>query len=452
MTERDGSPRVSAVPFGRFARLSRLGSMTAGVAGNMAMNGLTQLGRGERPSARDLLLTPQNVGRITDQLAKMRGAAMKIGQLISMDGGDVLPPELAEIMARLRSDAHIMPPSQLKKVLNGNWPAGWLREFERFDVRPVAAASIGQVHRARLRDGRDLAIKVQYPGVPQSIDSDVANVGALVRMSGLLPAGFDLAPYLAEARRQLHEETDYTRESRHLLHFGALLKDDDRFDLPAPVAEWTTPVILAMTFRDGIPIEHLRSAAEDDRNAVARHLVELLLRELFVFGTMQSDPNFANYLYNPITRRIVLLDFGATRRIAPRFADLYRRLILAGLAGDVSAVRAAAGALGFFGPGTRPPHRQRIIRMIAMVFEEITKRPLFDFARTDLGRRMEKEGAALAADGFVPPPLPIDVLFLQRKIGGTFLLASRLGARLPVQEILLETLRTDPTAGRLNED
>lgn len=436
-------PRATRVPSGRMSRLSRLGSMTAGVASNMAVSGLSQLGRGQRPTMRDLLLTPGNIGRITDQLAKMRGAAMKIGQMLSMDGGDVLPAELAEIMARLRSNAHIMPPAQLKKVLNANWRDGWLGAFKRFDVHPIAAASIGQVHRARLRDGRNLAIKVQYPGVAQSIDSDVANVGALIRMSGLLPAGFDLTPYLAEARRQLHEETDYLREGQHLLQFRQLLMGDDRFKVPRLVEEWTTPEILAMTFSEGQQIEDLRSAPQEQRNTVAGHLIDLLLSELFSFGLMQTDPNFANYLHDPDSNRIVLLDFGATRRIDPAFAALYARLIDAGLKKDTNALHTLASDLGFFGPETKPAHVDRILRMILMVFTEIVKQPHFDFAHTDLTRRMQREGAALAADGFVPPPLPIEVLYLQRKIGGMFLLASLLDARLPLQDILLARVDED---------
>ena len=136
MSKRPNDPRAIPVPSRRLARFGRLSAMTAGVAGNMALNGVAQMGRGERPSFQGLLLTPGNISRIADQLAKMRGAAMKIGQMVSMDTGDVLPPELAQIMARLRDDAHFMPPAQLKQVLNAQWPDKWLGAFTTFDVRP----------------------------------------------------------------------------------------------------------------------------------------------------------------------------------------------------------------------------------------------------------------------------------------------------------------------------
>ena len=251
--------------------------MTAGIAGNMAVNGIKQLGQGSRPSLRGLMLTPSNITRITDQLAKMRGAAMKIGQLMSMDTGDMLPPELTDILARLRDDAHPMPPAQLKVVLNTQWPAGWLKSVAKFDVHPIAAASIGQVHRAQLKDGRDLAIKVQYPGVANSIDADVANVGALMRLSGLLPKGFDLAPYLEEWRKQLHAETDYAREAQFLSRFGTLMAKRDAFVVPKLHADWSTPDILAMEYVPGAAIEDATAEPQEQRDAIATDLIDLML-------------------------------------------------------------------------------------------------------------------------------------------------------------------------------
>ena len=437
----DDNTHSARVPSGRLARLTRLGAMTAGVAGNMAVNGAAQLGRGQRPTMKALLLTPANMRRITDQLAQMRGAAMKVGQLMSMDTGDVLPPELTQILGRLRADAAFMPPAQLKKVLARNWPEGWLKGFERFDVRPIAAASIGQVHKARLKDGRDLAIKVQYPGVAASIDSDVANVGALMRMTGLLPKGFELAPYLEEARKQLHEETDYAAEAAHLTRFRGLLDGDDRFVLPEVVEDWSTPDILAMTYVEGRPIEEAATAPEAMRNEIARNLIDLLLTELFAFGLMQTDPNFANFRYVPKTGRIVLLDFGATRELDARIRRQYHDLLQAGLARDRERMRAVSLEIGFFEAATKPAHQDQILGMMGLVFAHLTRAAEFDFMDTAMSSQIQAEGMALAADGFIPPPLPIDVLFLQRKFGGMFLLAAKLGARLPLEQILRDHLR-----------
>jgi predicted unusual protein kinase regulating ubiquinone biosynthesis (AarF/ABC1/UbiB family) len=436
MDDTPDSSRATAVPASRLARLTRLGSMTVGVAGNMAVNGAAQLGRGQRPSMRNLLLTPRNIGRVADELAKMRGAAMKIGQLMSMDTGDVLPPELSQIMARLRDDAHFMPPAQLKQVLNANWPENWLRSFQKFDVRPIAAASIGQVHRAKLKDGRDLAIKVQYPGVARSIDSDVANVGVLMRMSGLLPKGFEISSYLAEARQQLHEETDYTREGQQLSHFRDLLRDDPQFLVPQQHTDWSTPDILAMDYIDGVPIEDMSLAPKEVRNQIAHDLIELTLKELFTFNLMQTDPNFANYRYNHATKQIILLDFGATRALSPTIVFQYQQLMNAGFKDNVEAISRIASEIGFFGPQTLPSHRDQVIALIRLVFSALRDMASIDFAQNELSRELQTKGIAFAEDGFVPPPLPIDVVFLQRKFGGVFLLAAKLKAKVAVAKII----------------
>ncbi len=178
----------ASVPTGRAARLLRFGGMAAGIVGSVAAEGLRALASGKRPDIAQLLLTPTNTLRLTDGLSHLRGAALKLGQMLSMDTGVVLPGELTAILGRMRDDARHMPPNQLQSALNAEWGTGWNGRFARFDVRPFAAASIGQVHRAVTPDGRDLAIKVQYPGVRASIDSDVDNMAALMRMGeGLRP-------------------------------------------------------------------------------------------------------------------------------------------------------------------------------------------------------------------------------------------------------------------------
>jgi len=152
--------KTSSVPRNRVSRFARLGGLAGGIAGGMIAEGVRQLSRGNLPSPSDLVLTPGNARRVAEQLANLRGAAMKLGQLLSMDSGALLPPELAEILARLRADARPMPMSQLVAVLGQSWGRDWEKGFQRFSFTPLAAASIGQVHSAVAKDGRRLALKV----------------------------------------------------------------------------------------------------------------------------------------------------------------------------------------------------------------------------------------------------------------------------------------------------
>ncbi|NBD30322.1 MAG: AarF/ABC1/UbiB kinase family protein [Alphaproteobacteria bacterium] len=424
------------VPSHRLGRSVRLGGLAMGLAGRMARDGLAGLGRGQRPDRRDLLLTPANLHRITNELARMRGAAMKVGQLVSMDAGAILPPDLAEIMARLRDGADFMPPKQLKSVLNAAWGPDWLRRVAQFDVRPIAAASIGQVHKARLRDGRRIAIKVQYPGIARSIDSDVANVGSLIRLSGLAPRGLELAPLLAEARAQLHAETDYAAEATHMSRFADLLSDDPRFALPRPLPELTTQTVLTMDFVTGTPIEALSEAPQARRDHAVEALFDLLLREIFVFGLVQTDPNFGNYLHDDETGQIALLDFGATRALAPWVVAAYGALIRTGMAGRRDDMVTAAIRLGLLDDSLRPDHRARVIAMMETAFVDLRQHPVYDFSDQRLAQTLQAEGMALVQEGLAPAPPPADVLFLQRKIGGLYPLAARLGARVPLHDLL----------------
>ncbi|MEO0360979.1 MAG: AarF/ABC1/UbiB kinase family protein, partial [Pseudomonadota bacterium] len=334
------------------------------------------------------------------------------------------------------SDAEAMPGPQLKAALDRNWGPDWRKRFERFDVRPIAAASIGQVHRAVLKDGRELAIKVQYPGVARSIDSDVANLGALLRMAGLVPKGLDLAPYLEEARRQLHEEADYEREGARLVEYRRLIEGEPGFVAPELVEDLTRKEILAMTYIPGAPIERSEDADQATRDRIASRLIDLSLSELFEFRLMQTDSNFANFRYDAERDRIVLLDFGATRALDPQFVEDCRALLCAGLAEDRAGTRAACERLDILHEATAPAHRERIFAMVETAFEALRRDEVFDFAASDLSRRLQAEGEALALEEPTPPPVPMDALYVQRKLGGMFLLATRLRARAPVRAML----------------
>ncbi len=435
MAQRPEDDEGLAVPSRRLGRLARFGGLASGIAGNMLVEGARTVARGQRPALEDLLLTPSNAAKVADQLSQLRGAAMKVGQLLSMDAGDLIPPELADILARLRAGAHPMPPQQLKAVLNENWGQGWLRRFSPFETRPIAAASIGQVHRARTKDGRDLAIKIQYPGVKQSIDSDVDNVATLIRISGLLPKGVDVDPLLAEAKNQLHEEADYEREGRYLEKFRTLLADDERFIVPALHEDFTTPSILAMDYVPGIPIEEAEHWPQEDRNRVVGHLLDLMLQELFVFRMMQTDPNFANYQYDEDKGRLVLLDFGATREFTESLTEGYRAFMKAGMTSDREAIRRAAMELGFLDEAISQAHQDLLIDIIDTGMESLRVEGPYDFGSTDLALRVREQGIALRTSGFVHMP-PTEALFLHRKFAGIYLLAGRLKAQVDVRALV----------------
>lgn len=428
--------RHRAIPSSRAARLGAFGRLAGGVASGMLGEGARRLARGERPRMRDLVLTPGNVGRLADRLSHLRGAAMKLGQMISMDAGDLLPPELAAILAQLRSQAHRMPPEQLRRVLDSEWGPDWRRRFARFNATPIAAASIGQVHRATLPDGRELAIKVQYPGVRESIDSDVDNVATLLRVSGVLPRELDLAPLLTEAKRQLHEEADYEREAAQMTRFADWLDGHTDYVVPRPLPELTTARVLAMDFIDGIPIEALADAPQEQRDAAMRDLMALVLREMFEFGAMQTDPNFANYRFQLDAGRLVLLDFGAARDVDPATAQGYRSLLSAGLSGDRDAVREAARAAGFLGEAAVARHRPLVDRMIDIVVTEMSRPGPFDFGDRGFVEVLREQGMEMAADRSTWHIPPVETLFVQRKVSGTALLAARLEARVDVRELV----------------
>ena len=432
--------KKKAVPSRRVTRFSKMVQLAGGVAGSMVAEGTKQLGQGRRPKIRDLLLTPKNARRVADQLANLRGAAMKLGQLLSMDGGDFLPPELTDILARLRSNAESMPTKQLVKILVNAWGEDWRDNFYQFDMNPLAAASIGQVHKAVTHDGRTLALKIQYPGVRKSIDSDVDNVVTLLRVSTLLPKELEIDQLLAEAKLQLHQEADYMREAKYLKKYGEYLASSDYFLIPEVDDELTTPDILAMTFIDGHPIEELVHEDQTTRNKVMTLLLDLLFKEIFEFQLVQTDPNFANYQYNAEKKSLVLLDFGATRQYKKRFSNAYKAFFKAAIKKDMVGLRKASERIGYFKEDISDQHLAFVQNLFLIATEPMRYEGEYDFENTDIGSRLSDAGMELSLEqGYWHTP-PVDSLFLHRKVGGLFLLAARLKAKVNVNALVQQYL------------
>lgn len=438
MTDSDDKPRSKgkAVPTSRTGRFAKVARLAGGVAGGMLAEGARQLRAGNRPSRRDLLLTPGNARRVTKQLSEMRGAAMKLGQILSMDSGELLPKELTDILASLRSDGTSMPESQLEEAMREAYGADWESEFHLFDRYPIAAASIGQVHRAVAHDGRELALKIQYPGVGRSIASDVDNIATVLRISGLLPEQADIQPLLDDAKRQLEDEANYLKEAKFLQRFNEVLGEDERFILPELVPDLTRKNVLAMTYVAGGPIEAIARRSQEERDRVVSALVELLLTELFELRMVQTDPNFANYQYRWSTGEIVLLDFGATRDFKARFVNNYRKLAVAAVHGDRQAMTVAAEKVGYSMGDEDSHYRELVLELLLLALEPLREDRLYDFGTSTMPERLSTLGkkATEYADFWHAPPT--DVVYFHRKLGGIFMLAAKMNARVNVNALM----------------
>jgi predicted unusual protein kinase regulating ubiquinone biosynthesis (AarF/ABC1/UbiB family) len=393
----------------------------------MLLNGAKQLASGKRPKISDLLLTPANAKRVVQQLSQMRGAAMKLGQLLSMDAGDIIPPELASILSALRADANAMPKAQVEQVLLASWGKNWKSKIKSFDFEPVAATS---------KRGEAIAIKIQYPGVRKSIDSDVDNVAGLLKFSGLVPSDINLAPFLKDAKKQLHHEADYLREGKFLQQFHDLLKDDNAFCVPKWFADLSSADLLAMSYIESVPIEEMIHAPQAQRNLVIESLIRLFLRELLEFRMIQTDPNFANYRFAAATKQLVLLDFGAVTEYSLATVAQFKKLIKAALAQDKARMLAAAQSLSYFDENTAQRHKDKVMRIIEIALEPQCYEGEYDFSDGALAPRLNELALQLmkARDFWHVPPTSL--LLLQRKAAGIFLLAVKLQAKVNVNALI----------------
>jgi predicted unusual protein kinase regulating ubiquinone biosynthesis (AarF/ABC1/UbiB family) len=388
-------------------------------------------------------LSADNARRLATRLARLRGGAMKLGQMMSLQGADLLPPEFAQALALLRAQAAPMPLAQLRRVLGREYGRGWQRRFAQFDEEPIAAASIGQVHRARAADGRELALKIQYPGVARSIRSDVENLAAMLQLLRLLPHEVDIPAIAAEAARQLGQEADYLAEAEFLDRFATLVADEPQLVVPRVHRDLTTARILAMDHMEGEPLETLAAdgVPQATRDAIGTLLERLMFRELFEFRVMQTDPNFANYLWQPATGKLVLLDFGSSVHFEPAFVRNYARITRAVIDGERDAVARLALAIGYAAEGDSKALVEATTDVIMLVCEPLRHPGRYDFAASDLPSRARSLGIDLGIrQGLLRTPPP-ETLFLHRKLVGSFLMLAHVRARVDARALVLPLLQ-----------
>ena len=423
------------VPSGKFSRLMSLGGLATNVAKNVLSDRLKDVTSGQKRSYNSLLMQPKNIQALADKLSHLRGAAMKLGQMISMDAGELLPNELSMLLQTLQNNATPMPHKQLVNVLESELGQDWLDRFSHFDLRPFAAASIGQVHKATLVDGTPLAVKIQYPGVAKSIDSDVDNVSALLSYSSLLPSDVDLKPILDEVKEQLKLEADYEQETKHLLDFKVALQHRNEFKVPKVFSAVSTKQIIAMEFVDGITINDTLRLSQPLRNKILADLLVLFFEELFEFRQMQSDPNFANYLYNQHNDQIVLLDFGATRTIPASVSNGYQALLSAATSSHKDDIFKAAKDIGFFANAESPQQIETVLEMFMLATSPLRHDGAFDFGKSTLAQQIRDMGLELSLKQDYWHTPPVDAMFIHRKLAGLYLMASKLEVQIDVKAL-----------------
>jgi len=390
----------------------------------------------KKPDLRSALVSKKNVTATVNTLKNLRGAAMKFGQLMSMDESIILSPDLAAVFAQLRSSGYSMTPSQLKKILNQNWGNGWLSNFKHFEVRPFAAASIGQVHKATLKSGEIVAIKVQFPGVRQSIDNDLSSLKFIMKTSGMLPAKFPLDYYINQCGDLLKRETDYELEATNARRFSEFLKSNDKLNVPKVYNELSTQETLTMSFLEGRELSSKMAYDQSSINEISLSLLELLLNEIFTFKLVQTDPNLANFLLSEGDNSLCILDFGACCQVSEATHELYKDLLNVALTLDANKIKSFLEDKNFIPKDASSEGTKFFDRIISIAINEISQNEFFDFQQSKVFEIITEEDLNLYFELIPSSLFGSDFIFIQRKIFGLILFFRAIGAKLPLLKIL----------------
>ena len=343
-------PEAGKLPTGRIARTARVGGLVTGQGVRWAgMRTANRVRSPERAASAQNERTAALVNQLVEQLGQMRGAAMKLGQVLSMVEFDGLPEDqrdaLQAKLAELRDDVPPVPFSKLERLMRHEFGGPLSRVFSEFDERAFAAASIGQVHRATTLDGHDVAVKVQYPGVAEAVETDLRNAMLLLPLVKRLAPSLDAKALASELRERIVEELDYELEAQNQRRIERLLRGHPFISVPAVDTKLSTRRVLVSEYIEGERFEAVRRLDEAQRDRygeiVFRFYFGLLYRDRIALG----DPHPGNYLLRP-SGRVGFLDYGLLRDVSAARADAERGIARAVRAGDAAALKSAlvAGA------------------------------------------------------------------------------------------------------------
>lgn len=432
MAQRSDPPPSSsastALPTGKFGRFMKLSALSAGAStryvGQLVKGVFQDAASREASLFQAHLTTVREAVEVMDQL---KGAVMKVGQLISVTHeGGLLPPELSEVFAKLQHQASTLPFSMIQQRIEQELGRPLEHSFDTIDPTPLAAASIGQVHSARLRSGQAVVVKVQYPGVDESVDSDLWHVRTLLKSTGLLGRAGEADLLFHEVRARMLEELNYLQELENLQQFRAYFAADERLMIPAAEQQLCTRRLLVLHRLDGLTLEEVLALKPEQtwRNQLGETLFELMLIQLALFQTLHADPQLGNYRFRE-DGRVILYDFGCVKRFDDRFLMPYLAMMDAGIRRDEAGLAEAFSALGIL-PPNHAEGLALLMRFCDLVFEPLRRTPY----RFEDDAHIFKEVKRMAGQFLAWPEIQAhpDLVYLHRTYFGVYFILTRLRA------------------------
>lgn len=394
---------------------------------------------------------------LANELGELKGSFMKAGQMLSMYGEYFLPPEANQLLKSLQSDSVALDWKAIEPLLRERLG----EKFDELEIDPeaLACASMGQVHRARIKlTGEEIVLKVQYPGVDKAIDSDLKALKTLLAATKILPRDFDLGPVFGEVKTMLHQEVDYLLEAKLTQDFHERLKDDPRYIVPRVFPNYSSDKVIALSYEEGARVEEplVQNLSQNRRNRLAFNYLELYFKEIFDWAVVQTDPHSGNYKIRVQADgqdQLILFDFGATRSYPQSFIGPYRKMISALLNDDTLAFRKAALQIGFI-QQEDPESLMKSLQDFCFETIEPFLAPedprhegrvasdgIYDWKNTDLPQRVSQKGLNLIKNfkWRTPPP---EIIFLDRKTGGVFIFLSLLKPKIKGRDLLLSYIQS----------
>lgn len=433
--------RDTQKPVNKRQRFFKLAGMTASVAGNYAKTRISNVFKSAEQAAKDQAEAHKASGeRIAQTLGELKGAVMKVGQMASI-AKDILPKELTDSLRTLQKEAPPMPYEVIAEQIKAELGAEPHEIFEDFDEEPFAAASIGQVHRALLQDGREVIVKIQYPGVDESCDSDLAHLKMAFRASGLVKVDKkQLNQVFEEIKERLHEELDYESEARHAAIFYEHYKDKPGVVVPQVITEHSSKRVLTLTYEPGDTLDKVKEPrySQEIRDLIGVNFFRLVCDQIFVLKAVHGDPNPGNFAFRD-DGTIVMYDFGCVKFLKQEIVTAYKNTIEAGLEERYDLVEEGLLALGVRKPGGPVPEPEYYKLFRDIFYEPFVQEEPFDYGTSEIHNEILKlvPGVLKRMASFQPP---IELIYLDRMIAGHYGNLRRIECRGRYLEILLEYL------------